>query len=262
MEIERSFRDGVALRDIATSVNMSPAHLTDTIRRTTGRPIQQWIIERRLSEARRLLVETDETIHRIAFACGFTDPAYFTRAFRARLHVAPERWRRAARAAGIAGAAAWNRRSLLAMAERIALADDRDAIEAAAAASAVSALGMDYAHSARRDPSTRIWMTFPLAPHIAPLCFSDDSEYMPSVAIGCTFVQDALSTSRFTHGRNISAAIGFETFIVVPLFVDGLCVGGTAAFARRSRVLSADEIEVAETIAACAALRLAELPRT
>ena len=36
---------------------MSPGHLTTVVRRKTGRTVLEWIAERRMAEARRLLVE-------------------------------------------------------------------------------------------------------------------------------------------------------------------------------------------------------------
>jgi AraC-like DNA-binding protein len=95
--IEARYHERISLRDVASAVNLSPAHLTTTVRRKTGRTVQEWIAERRMAHARRLLVETDLTVEQIAREVGYADPVYFNRCFR-RIHdVTPLRWRRAGR---------------------------------------------------------------------------------------------------------------------------------------------------------------------
>jgi AraC family transcriptional regulator, transcriptional activator of pobA len=95
--IEARYHERISLRDVASAVNLSPAHLTTTVRRKTGRTVQEWIAERRMAHARRLLVETDLTVEQIARKVGYADPVYFNRCFR-RIHdVTPLRWRRAGR---------------------------------------------------------------------------------------------------------------------------------------------------------------------
>jgi AraC-like DNA-binding protein len=67
------------------AVNLSSGHLTTIVRRKTGRPVQEWIKERRMAQARRLLVETDLTIDQLARQVGYADSVYFVRTFR-RVH--------------------------------------------------------------------------------------------------------------------------------------------------------------------------------
>jgi AraC family transcriptional activator of pobA len=95
--IEARYDEPISLRDVASAVNLSPAHLTTTVRRKTGRPVQQWIAERRMAEARRVLVETDLTVEEIGRKVGFADAAYFIRYFRRTHGTTPLRWRQAAR---------------------------------------------------------------------------------------------------------------------------------------------------------------------
>jgi AraC-like DNA-binding protein len=48
----------------------------------TGRTILEWISERRMAQARRLLVETDLAAEEIGHRVGYRDPGYFARSFR------------------------------------------------------------------------------------------------------------------------------------------------------------------------------------
>jgi AraC-like DNA-binding protein len=93
--IERRYPRPLSLRDVAAAVNVSPGHLTSTVRRQTGRTVQQWITERRMVQARRLLTTTDLPIGEVGRLVGFPDAGYFARTF-GRLHgTSPTRWRKA-----------------------------------------------------------------------------------------------------------------------------------------------------------------------
>jgi AraC family transcriptional activator of pobA len=43
-------------------VSLSLGHLTTVVKRKTGRAVQEWIAERRMAQARRLLIETDLSV--------------------------------------------------------------------------------------------------------------------------------------------------------------------------------------------------------
>lgn len=95
--IEEHYHEPISLRDVAWAVSLSPGYLTTVVRRKTGRPVQEWIAERRMAEARRLLVETDLSVEEIGQSIGYSDPAYFVRIFRRAHGVTPLSWRRAGR---------------------------------------------------------------------------------------------------------------------------------------------------------------------
>ncbi|MFI9503269.1 helix-turn-helix transcriptional regulator [Nocardia sp. NPDC052566] len=94
--IARRYGEQLSLRDVARAVGMTPGHLTTVVRRRTGRTVQEWIIERRMAEARRLLTETELPIGEIAHRVGIFDPGYFTRLFRRTHGSTPRRWRSSA----------------------------------------------------------------------------------------------------------------------------------------------------------------------
>lgn len=95
--IERRYASPLSLKDVAEALSLTPGYLTTLVRRKTGRTVQDWIVERRMAEARRLLVETNLTVSEIAACAGYTDPAYFIRAFRRAHETTPLRWRHAGR---------------------------------------------------------------------------------------------------------------------------------------------------------------------
>jgi AraC family transcriptional regulator, transcriptional activator of pobA len=93
--IERRYPQPLSLRDVAAAVNVSPGHLTSTVRRRTGRTVQEWITERRMVQARRLLAATELPISDIGRQVGFPDAGYFARTFGKTHGMSPTQWRRA-----------------------------------------------------------------------------------------------------------------------------------------------------------------------
>ncbi|WP_314171386.1 AraC family transcriptional regulator [Streptomyces winkii] len=93
-EIEERFREPVSAADVARALGYTPGHLTTVLRRRTGRPLLEWITERRMTEVRRMLRETDLPLDAVAARTGLRDATYLVRRFRARYGTTPQRWRR------------------------------------------------------------------------------------------------------------------------------------------------------------------------
>ena len=96
-EIEATFREPVSVGDLAQALGYTPGHLTTVVRERTGRPVLEWITERRMTEVRRMLRETDLPLGVVAARTGLRDATYLVRRFRDRYGVTPERWRRSQR---------------------------------------------------------------------------------------------------------------------------------------------------------------------
>jgi AraC family transcriptional regulator, transcriptional activator of pobA len=95
--IEARYQRPISLQDVAKEVGRSPAHLTTLVKRQTGRSVLEWIIERRMAEARRLLVETELEVGEIGQRVSYFDPGYFIRQFRKVNGATPAQWRKARR---------------------------------------------------------------------------------------------------------------------------------------------------------------------
>ena len=91
--IATNFRNSIGLQEVAKEVNFSPAYLTDLIRRETGKTVGSWIVERRMTEARHLLLATDLPVNQIAESVGYFDSSYFIRLFRRLNGTTPQAWR-------------------------------------------------------------------------------------------------------------------------------------------------------------------------
>ncbi|OBK89325.1 helix-turn-helix transcriptional regulator [Mycolicibacter sinensis] len=92
--IDRRYSEPLSLREVAREVSVSAGHLTTVVRRRTGRTVVEWITERRMGEARRLLSDTRLPITEIGERVGLPDAAYFTRQFRQAHGTTPSQWRK------------------------------------------------------------------------------------------------------------------------------------------------------------------------
>jgi len=92
--IDRHFRDGWPVERYVEELGTTRHLLDKAAHQTLGSGVRQAIGERRLVEAKRLLLFTIRTVEDIAYETGFNDPAYFSRFFRDAVGVAPAAWRR------------------------------------------------------------------------------------------------------------------------------------------------------------------------
>lgn len=95
--IELNYHQGIGLKEVAQAVGYSSAYLTDLVRQMTGKTVNNWIIERRIAEARRFLLETDHSIEEIALKVGYQNLNHFYYQFRDYYNKTPRAWREAQR---------------------------------------------------------------------------------------------------------------------------------------------------------------------
>lgn len=95
--IESSYHQPISLCDVARAVGYSPAYLTNLMRQQTGKSVHRWIVERRMTQALSLLLETEQAVNQIAEAVGYQDACHFSRYFRQLYGTSPQAWRSARR---------------------------------------------------------------------------------------------------------------------------------------------------------------------
>lgn len=83
----------LSVENLAAHARMSRRNLTRRFREATGTSPSQWLLARRLDEARRLLETTAWPVARIAAACGFGSPVTFRQSFRAAYTTTPTSYR-------------------------------------------------------------------------------------------------------------------------------------------------------------------------
>jgi AraC-like DNA-binding protein len=81
------------LSDLAAMACVSPPHLVRLFKKVYGITPMAYASSRRISEARRLLIESDTPIAELAAQFGFNDQSHFTRLFKTAVGVTPARFR-------------------------------------------------------------------------------------------------------------------------------------------------------------------------
>ncbi len=82
LEVERHFREWSYLAPYARQLAVSVNHLNETVSEHTGHAAGDLIRQRRLLDAKRLLLHSDLSIAETGYQLGFNDPSYFSRFFR------------------------------------------------------------------------------------------------------------------------------------------------------------------------------------
>jgi AraC family transcriptional regulator, transcriptional activator of pobA len=94
--VEEHFQKERQLAFYAQRLAMTVDRLNDHVRRATGVTAGHLIRQRVLTEAKRQLVFTTQTIHEIAYDLAFSDPSHFARFFRKQTGTTPHEFRAAA----------------------------------------------------------------------------------------------------------------------------------------------------------------------
>ena len=79
---------------LAQELGCSPDHLSRRFRGHTGTRIMEAVHWRRIDHARHLLCTSDMNMAEIAWTCGFSQPSYFNRVFKALTGTTPKAFRR------------------------------------------------------------------------------------------------------------------------------------------------------------------------
>lgn len=80
--IEVWFRKDISLVDCAQSVGISPYYLSHIFKERTGMTFVECLSRVRVSEAKRLCLETDLTLNEISEQCGYMNVTYFCKVFK------------------------------------------------------------------------------------------------------------------------------------------------------------------------------------
>lgn len=92
--IDRNSDRNLQVRDVAAAVRLSPSYFSHAFKESFGQSAKSYIIERRITRAKQLMLTTPDSLTQIALACGFADQAHFCRSFGGLVGQPPSRWRR------------------------------------------------------------------------------------------------------------------------------------------------------------------------
>lgn len=92
--ILRHFKDpNFRMRDIAQHLCLSESAFSHFFKKCTNRNFSNFLIETRLGNAGKLLVDTDHSIAEIGFKSGFNNTSNFNRSFKRKHHCSPKLFR-------------------------------------------------------------------------------------------------------------------------------------------------------------------------
>lgn len=85
------------IKEVYDSIPMSKMYFSSLFKRITGFTPLQYLVEKRMENAKNLLMQSDNaqhTVGEIADLCGYDDIYYFSRVFKKTVGLSPTEWRR------------------------------------------------------------------------------------------------------------------------------------------------------------------------
>lgn len=95
--MEANCSENLTLERISKEVNMGKYHFSHMFRKYYGVPPIQYFNSRKMEMVCRLLMESDDSIEKIAERMGYRDQAYFRKAFKSYFGITPSAYRKARR---------------------------------------------------------------------------------------------------------------------------------------------------------------------
>ncbi len=93
MTIESDISAELSLSNLASQLNISSSYLCSLFKKETGKTITEYIAEKRIKRAKKLLKTTNLQIQTIATHCGMPDVGYFSKLFKKQTGKTPREYR-------------------------------------------------------------------------------------------------------------------------------------------------------------------------
>jgi len=91
--VEKNFRQMHEVQQYAQALSVSPDYLSKIVRKYLGISSQEYILDKLLLEAKRLLVFTSLSSKEIGYHIHLEDPSYFSRIFKKKTGLTPNEYR-------------------------------------------------------------------------------------------------------------------------------------------------------------------------
>jgi AraC-like DNA-binding protein len=92
--VDFNLQEHLTVSSLAKHFNVSPGKLSSQFRREKGMPLTNYIIIKRLEQAKSMLCGSSLYIKEIVDQCGFMDVCYFDRLFKRQFGISPVEFRR------------------------------------------------------------------------------------------------------------------------------------------------------------------------
>ena len=91
--IDYNFYRDITIKKIADTLHLDSAYLTRKFAEKYAIAPKEYLINKRIDGAKKLLIESDATVTEIAISVGYDDPLYFSRIFKKREAISPQTYR-------------------------------------------------------------------------------------------------------------------------------------------------------------------------
>lgn len=91
--IEANYNTKFTLRDAAAALYISPNYLSDLFKKHTGMKFSDYVLEVRMEKSQQYLLDVRYKVSDISELAGFSDPRYFSSAFRKKYGMTPQEFR-------------------------------------------------------------------------------------------------------------------------------------------------------------------------
>lgn len=87
--IQKNYNRDISLDDVSREVNISPYYFSKLFKDDTGEGFVEYLTNIRIEKAKELITDTEYSMKEICQMVGYTDPNYFSRAFKKKVGVTP-----------------------------------------------------------------------------------------------------------------------------------------------------------------------------
>ncbi len=91
--IHKEYRGDLSLLDVANAVGLAPAYVSHVFKKETGKGIVEYVVEEKMKYAKTLLRDKSLKIVQVARSCGYENPSYFNKIFKAHYGMTPTQYR-------------------------------------------------------------------------------------------------------------------------------------------------------------------------
>ena len=91
--IKNNLSEKITLADIAWHLHCSTVTLTEHFKREFGITVMEYVLNKRMQKAQKMLSSQNASIRQVSEACGFSSIEYFSKSFKAYFGMSPREWR-------------------------------------------------------------------------------------------------------------------------------------------------------------------------